>query len=492
MYIPFARKYRPRTFFEVVGQEVPVRVLKNAIRLGKLSHAYLFAGPRGTGKTTIARILTKAVNCLQPKEGEPCGVCENCVAIDKGSFPDLIEIDAASNRGIDDIRSIRDAVSYAPIKGKYKVYILDEAHMLTKEAFNALLKTLEEPPPRTIFILCTTEYEKIIPTILSRCQRLIFSKLREDQIVENLKRICQKEGLECEEKALYMLAKLSDGGMRDAVSLLDQVSTYGEGKVKVELVEEFLGIVSQERVREFLLLLLDSKVDEALDFVRDLSQKGFNLVRFCDLLEEEIRSLLLYRSLKDPEKVMRVEDFHKSLQTVPLNALLYLEKVVNTIRIEARSRDILRAFELAIIKTQIIKDILPISQLLKYGLQVKVEEKPEDKAEEEKKTQEDLKIDPLEAFEGKVDTLTFEILRRSRYEIKEDRVVFYVEEGSLTQEDINKLKAINPKTDFVIEKIEKENASLPPFAEKIKDMFGAKIISHEQRDKGKGASGKSS
>jgi len=257
-------------------------------------------------------------------------------------------------------------------------------------------------------------------------------------------------------------------------------------------VEEFLGIVSQERVREFLLLLLDSKVDEALDFVRDLSQRGFNLVRFCDLLEEEIRSLLLYRSLKDPEKVMRVEDFHKSLQTVPLNALLYLEKVVNTIRIEARSRDILRAFELAIIKTQIIKDILPISQLLKYGLQVKVEEKPEDKAEEEKKTQEDLKIDPLEAFEGKVDTLTFEILRRSRYEIKEDRVVFYVEEGSLTQEDINKLKAINPKTDFVIEKIEKENASLPPFAEKIKDMFGAKIISHEQRDKGKGASGKSS
>ena len=230
MYIPFARKYRPKTFSEVVGQEVPVRVLKNAIRLGKLSHAYLFAGPRGTGKTTIARILTKAVNCLQPKEGEPCGVCENCVAIDKGSFPDLIEIDAASNRGIDDIRSIRDAVSYAPIKGKYKVYILDEAHMLTKEAFNALLKTLEEPPPRTIFILCTTEYEKIIPTILSRCQRLIFSKLREDQIVENLKRICQKEGLECEEKALYMLAKLSDGGMRDAVSLLDQVSTYGEGR----------------------------------------------------------------------------------------------------------------------------------------------------------------------------------------------------------------------------------------------------------------------
>ncbi|MFN4319538.1 MAG: DNA polymerase III subunit gamma/tau [Aquificaceae bacterium] len=479
MYIPFARKYRPKAFSEVVGQEVPVRVLKNAIRLGKLSHAYLFAGPRGTGKTTIARILTKAINCLQPKEGEPCGVCENCISIDKGSFPDLIEIDAASNRGIDDIRSIRDAVSYVPIKGKYKVYILDEAHMLTKEAFNALLKTLEEPPPRTVFILCTTEYEKIIPTILSRCQRLIFSKLREDQIVEYLKRICQRENLECEEKALYMLARLSDGGMRDAVSLLDQVSTYGEGKVKAELVEEFLGIVSQERVREFLLLLLDSKVDEALAFVKDLSQKGFNLVRFCDLLEEEIRYLLIYRSLKDPERVMKVEDFHRNLQSVPLNALLYLEKVVNTIRMDARSRDMLRAFELAIIKTQIIKDILPISQLLRY-----VQEKAEDKAQEEQK------IDPLQFFEGKVDTLTFEILKRSRYELKGDRVVFYIEEGSLTQEEVNRLKAINPKADFVMEERQKGSATLPPFVEKVKDMFGAKIISHEQRDKGKGPSGK--
>ncbi|MFN3871287.1 MAG: DNA polymerase III subunit gamma/tau, partial [Aquificaceae bacterium] len=368
MYIPFARKYRPKSFFEVVGQDVAVRVLKNAVKQGKVSHAYLFAGPRGTGKTTLARILTKAINCLQPKDGEPCGVCENCVSIDKGSFPDLIEIDAASNRGIDDIRSIRDAVSYTPIKGKYKVYILDEAHMLTKEAFNALLKTLEEPPPRTVFILCTTEYERIMPTILSRCQRLIFSKLTEAQIVENLKRICEKEGLECEEKALYMLAKLSDGGMRDAVSLLDQTSTYGEGKVKVELVEEFLGVVSQERVRDFMLMLINSQVDDALEFVENLYQRGFNLSRFCDLLQEEIRSLLLYRSLKEPERVIQVEDFHRNTSQVPLNALLYLEKIVNNIRVDARTRDFLKAFELAIIKTQIVKDILPISEILRQGL----------------------------------------------------------------------------------------------------------------------------
>ncbi len=483
MYIPFARKYRPRKFSEVVGQDVAVRVLKNAIKLNKVSHAYLFAGPRGTGKTTIARILTKALNCLQPVDGEPCGVCENCLAIDKGSFPDLIEIDAASNRGIDDIRAIRDAVSYTPIKGKYKVYILDEAHMLTKEAFNALLKTLEEPPPKTVFVLCTTEYEKIMPTILSRCQRLIFSKLREDQIVENLKKICQAEGIQYEEEALYMIAKLSDGGMRDAVSLLDQLSTYGEGKVEVELIEEFLGIPSQERVRDFMLLLLESQVDSALNFIRDISQKGFNLSRLCDLLQEEIRTLLLYRSLREPEKVMQVEDFHRKLSQVPINALLYLEKVVNTIKLDARSRDFLKAFELAIIKTQIVKDIVPISDLIKYSLS----SNPRINQAEEKREE---VVNPFKVLESKLDKLTFEILKRSKYEIKGDVITFYIREKDLSAEDMNRIKAIYPKVEFSVEAEEKGAEGLPPFVEKVKDMFSAKIISHEQRDKGKGSSGK--
>ncbi|MCS6998316.1 MAG: DNA polymerase III subunit gamma/tau [Aquificaceae bacterium] len=484
MYVPFARKYRPRKFSEVVGQEVAVRILRNAVKFNKLSHAYLFAGPRGTGKTTLARILTKALNCLKPEEGEPCGVCENCTAIDRGSFPDLIEIDAASNRGIDDVRAIRDAVSYAPIKGKYKVYILDEAHMLTKEAFNALLKTLEEPPQKTIFLLCTTEYEKIMPTILSRCQRLVFSKLSEAQIVENLKRICDREELQCEEKALYLIAKLSDGGMRDAVSLLDQAGTYGEGKVSTTLLEEFLGIVSQERVREFLVLLLNSDVDGALGFLKDLSLRGYNLVRFCDLLEEEIRGLLLYKSLKEPERVMQVEDFHTKLGDVPLNALLYLEKVVNTVRLDARSRDFLRAFELAIIKTQIVKDIVPISELLKYGVQPSEgEKKPQGKKEEHQE-------DPIKLLEGRLDTLTLEVLKRSRCERKEGGFLFYIKEGDLTSEEMNKIRALERRIDFVVELKKEEGGALPPFAEKVKDMFGAKVISHEQRSKGKGPSGK--
>lgn len=485
MHIPFARKYRPKRFSEVVGQEVAVRVLRNAVRLNKLSHAYLFAGPRGTGKTTLARILTRAVNCLQPEDGEPCGTCENCLSIDKGTFPDLIEIDAASNRGIDDIRSIRDAVSYAPIKGKYKVYILDEAHMLTREAFNALLKTLEEPPPRTIFVLCTTEYEKIMPTILSRCQRLIFSKLKEEEIVGHLKVICQKEGLECDEKALLMLARLSDGGMRDAVSLLDQASTYGEGRVSQQVVEEFLGVVSQERVRDFLKMLINSEVDSALAFLRDINSKGFNLTRFWDFLEEELRTLILYRSLKQPEKVIQVEDFHKNLASVPLNALLYLEKVINTARVDARSRDFLKACELAVIKTQIVKDILPITELIKYLQNPQTAPPP---VQEQTPSEED----PIKTLEGKLDILLLEALKRSRYERRGDRIVFFVKEGDLTQQDMQKIKSINPKIDFQVQKEEATQQELPPFVEKVKDIFGAKIVSHEQRDKGKGTSGKGS
>ncbi|MCX8060011.1 MAG: DNA polymerase III subunit gamma/tau [Aquificaceae bacterium] len=482
MYVPLARKYRPKRFSEVVGQEVAVRVLRNAVKQHKLSNAYLFAGPRGTGKTTLARLLAKAVNCLRPQEGEPCGECENCLAVDRGSFPDLVEIDAASNRGIDDVRAIRDAVSYSPIKGKYKLYILDEAHMLTKGAFNALLKTLEEPPPRVLFVLCTTEYERIMPTILSRCQRLLFSKLKDSQIVQHLKNICQKEGIECEERALYLIARLSDGGMRDALSLLDQTSTYGEGRLNTDTVEEFLGILSQEKVRDFLKLLLNSQVDKAIAYLNEINQKGYNLSRFCELLEEEVMDLILYRSLQEPERVVRVEDFHRSMQSVPLSALLYLEKVLNAVRAEARSRDFLRAFELAVVKTQIIKDIVPIGELLK-GLS------PSPSAKEEAETTK--KTDPIELLEGRLDTFTLEVLRRARHEKREDKFLFYIKEGELTQEEINRIKTLEPRIDFVVE-AKAEQEGLPAFAEKLKDMFGAKVISHEQRGKGKGPPDKGS
>ena len=376
-YTPFARKYRPRFFREVVGQEVAVRILKNAVSLGKVSHAYLFAGPRGVGKTTIARILSKALNCLNLKGGEPCGECENCKEIERGSFPDVVEMDAASNRGIDDIRALKEAVSYTPIKGKHKVYIIDEAHMLTKEAFNALLKTLEEPPPRTTFILCTTEYDKIPPTILSRCQRIIFGRLEEEKVISYLESICKKEGIDYEPKALKLIAKASEGCLRDAASLLDQASLYGDGKVTAQVIEGFLGILGEEKVREFIKLLLDSEVDKALGFLNDLYKRGYNLSKFWELVEEELRNAILCKSMKDPSSLVENPEAYKEFSAYPLEALLYLENLINRGKLEAKVRTPLRAYELAVIKSLIVKEILPLSKILTGPIPAqKDEEKP--------------------------------------------------------------------------------------------------------------------
>ena len=294
------RKYRPKTFGEITGQEHVVKTLKNAVIHGMISHAYLFSGPRGSGKTTMARLLAKAINCEKPKAGEPCNACSACKEIHLGSAMDLIEIDAASNRGIDEIRDLKEGVKFSPTKLKYKVFVIDEAHKLTKEAANALLKTLEEPPSHTVFILATTEIQRMIPTLASRCQRFDFRKLKVPEMVQRLQDMVKKEGIEVEKDALELLAHHAGGSLRDAEGLLDKVLTFHLGagkkeKVRAEVVRELLGIVDVQIIGSFADLLLAKNPGKAIEFLNKNLEEGMDPQEFAKTLVEYLRTLLILK-----------------------------------------------------------------------------------------------------------------------------------------------------------------------------------------------------
>ena len=308
-YLVLARKYRPQTFADLVGQEQVSRTLKNALATGRVAHAYLFSGPRGVGKTTAARLLAMALSCLAEDVGQrPCGHCENCLEIQSGQAVDVIEVDGASNRGINEIRDLRETVKYRPAKSRYKVYIIDEVHALTKDAFNALLKTLEEPPDHVVFIFATTETHKVLPTILSRCQRYDFRRIRVEDIVGRLAKVAELEGIQAETEALEIIARQAEGGLRDSLSLMDQAIAAGGGTLSAEDVRRSLGLIDQALVRKAVRGCLDGQAAEALSALDEAYLRGYDFKDLGGKILEYIRGLTLVKVDRQNAALMNVTE----------------------------------------------------------------------------------------------------------------------------------------------------------------------------------------
>ena len=330
-YQALYRKWRPRTFSSVIGQNDITDTLKNAIKRGTISHAFLFAGPRGTGKTSCAKIFAKALNCTNLQNGEPCNKCANCLAADKGAMADIMEIDAASNNGVDEIRDIRDKVKYAPTQGKYKVYIIDEVHMLSMGAFNALLKTLEEPPEHVVFILATTELQKVPATIISRTQRYNFKRISQSDLEKRMKYILEQEKISYEDKALAVIAQVADGGMRDALSILDQLLSFDKNKVEYDSALEITGFAAKEKIEQILLAILNEDATKALSLAQTELANGASSKNILDeLIEMATNALMAIKTNDSSQNFFLSDDFVEQIKEVDPERYFQLISAANT------------------------------------------------------------------------------------------------------------------------------------------------------------------
>ena len=439
-YQALYRKYRPKTFDDVYGQQIVVQTLKNVIKNNKLTHAYLFVGPRGTGKTSIAKIFAKTINCLHPEDGLSCEKCDICISNNSNENVDIIEMDAASNNGVDEIREIRNHITLLPTVSKYKIYIIDEVHMLTTGAFNALLKTLEEPPEHIIFILATTEPHKIPLTIMSRCQSFEFKPIPVATIKERLKYICAQENINIDDKSLNLIAEESNGGLRDAVSMLDQLNAYADGNIKYEDVLLLNGRINDDEIEKFMTEMVNDDLNSVFTKIESWQEEGKNFIYICEDFIRFLRNELIKFKLENNSNIVDLIGENKTIEVI-----MILNKISNDMKI---SKDKKVLFDVTIINiTNILKNKQMFENNTYASKNIKIENKTPEKVEikEEKSQTVEVPIKETKNYTLYDELMSIRLNNTLGIADKKSKIEYENAVENLKNDisDLNKLKIIN-------------------------------------------------
>ena len=439
-YQALYRKYRPKTFDDVYGQQIVVQTLKNVIKNNKLTHAYLFVGPRGTGKTSIAKIFAKTINCLHPEDGLSCEKCDICISNNSNENVDIIEMDAASNNGVDEIREIRNHITLLPTVSKYKIYIIDEVHMLTTGAFNALLKTLEEPPEHIIFILATTEPHKIPLTIMSRCQSFEFKPIPVATIKERLKYICAQENINIDDKSLNLIAEESNGGLRDAVSMLDQLNAYADGNIKYEDVLLLNGRINDDEIEKFMTEMVNDDLNSVFTKIESWQEEGKNFIYICEDFIRFLRNELIKFKLENNSNIVNLIGENKTIEVI-----MILNKISNDMKI---SKDKKVLFDVTIINiTNILKNKQMFENNTYTSKNIKIENKTPEKVEikEEKPQTMEVPIKETKNYTLYDELMNIRLNNTLSIADKKSKIEYENAVENLKNDisDLNKLKIIN-------------------------------------------------